>query len=158
MVIDIRRTILRKNLRAFILVLVFIALILLLLLTDLYYDQLFGLTNYHIAIIIAGLYILIILFNAFRQYNYIYYTDLGENIVLRYFSTGVMTHKKNSIEIPKTDFAGYEKKRWLFGYREKIVLKIRSPKGAASFAPVSLTALTSQEKQRIYESLDRIKH
>jgi hypothetical protein len=157
MVIDIQRTVLRKNLRAFILVLVFIFIILFLLLTGFYDDQLFGLTSYHLAIIIAGLYILIVLYNTLRQYNYIYYSDTRDTIILRYFSTGIMTHKKNSIELPKTDFAGYEKKRWLFGFREKVILRVKTPKGIANYPPVSFTALSKKEKQSIYQSLDRLK-
>ena|SRR4030042_2511735 len=157
MVIDIQRTILRKNLRAFILALVFILIILLLLLTYIYEDQLFGLTNYHLAIIIAGIYILYMLFNALRQYYYIYFSDTGDKIILRYFPTGVFTKKKNSIEVAKKEFAGYEKKRWLFGFREILILLVKTPRGVAKYPPVSLTALKKKEKESLYLALDRLK-
>jgi hypothetical protein len=154
MVIDIQRTILRKNLRAFILAIIFILLILVLLLTYLYENQFFGLTNYHLAIIIAGFYVLYMLFNALRQYYYVYFSDDHDKVILRYFPTGVFTHRKNSIEIPKRDFAGYEKKRWLFGYREKIILKVHTSRGTAKYPPVSLSALSRKEKGNLYQALD----
>ncbi|MBN1417083.1 MAG: hypothetical protein JW973_18445 [Bacteroidales bacterium] len=157
MVIDIQRTILRKNLRAFILAIVFVIIILLLLLTYIYEDQLFGLTNYHISIIIAGIYILYIVINALRQYHYIYFDDKGDKLVLRYFPTGAFTSKKNSIEIAKKDFAGYQKKIWLFGFREKMILLVNTRKGIAKYPPVSLTALKKKEKESLYQALDRLK-
>src|SRR4030066_135201 len=113
MEIDIQRTILKKNLRAFILAIIFVLIILLLVITYIYEDQLFVLTRYHLAIIIAGIYILYMLFNTLRQYYYVYFSDAGDKIVLRYFPTGVFTHKKNSIEIEKRDFIGFEREDWL---------------------------------------------
>ncbi|MBN2275463.1 MAG: hypothetical protein JXR41_07720 [Bacteroidales bacterium] len=157
MIIDIQRTILRKNLRAFILAIVFILIILLLLLTYLYEDQLFGLSNYHIAIIIAGIYVLYMLFNTLRQYYYVYFSDDNDKIILRYFPTSFFTHKKNAIEIPKKDFIGYEKKRWLFGFRENIILMVQTPRGIAKYPSVSLTALNKKEKESLYRALDRLK-
>ena len=158
MIIDIQRTILRKNLRAFILAIIFIIVILLLLLTYIYEDQLFGMLNYHLAIIIAGIYVAYMLFNALRQYYYVYFSDDNDKVILRYFPTGVFTHKKNSIEITKRDFAGYEKKKWLFGFRERITLMVHTPKGTAKYPSVSLSALNSKEKESLYRALDMIKH
>jgi hypothetical protein len=157
MIIDIQRTILRKNLRAFILALVFIFIIVILLLTSFYEDQLFGLTSYHLAIIIAGIYLLFMVYNTLRQYNYIYFSYSGDKLVLRYFSTGVFTHRKNSIEISRNDFAGYEKKTALFGFREKVILKVKTPRGIAKYPPVSFTALSRKEKRDIYSVLEMLK-
>jgi hypothetical protein len=157
MVIDIGRTILRKNLWAFVLAIVFILIIMVLLLTYIYEDQLFGITNYQIAIVIAGIYVVYMVFNALRKYYYVYFSDDNDKIILRYFPTGVFTHKKNSIEIAKRDFAGYEKKKWLFGFREKITLLVHTPKGTAKYPSVSLSALNRKEKENLYRALDILK-
>jgi len=158
MVIDIQRTILRKNLRAFIMAIVFVLVILLLLLTYIYEDQLFGLTNYHLAIIIAGSYVVYMLFNTLRRYYYVYFSDDNDKIIMRYFPTTMFTHKKNSIEIAKRDFAGYEKEKWLFGFRERITLMVHTPRGTAKYPSVSLSALTRKEKEILYKVLDMLKH
>ncbi len=157
MIINIRRTILKKNIRAFILALIFVTIIVVLLITNIYEDELFGLTSYHLAIIIAAIYILMVLFNALRQYNYIYFSDEGDTIILRYFPTGVFTNQKNSIEIGKKNFVDYEKKRWLFGFHEKVILSVNTPRGIAKYPPVSFTALSKAEKQKIYQALDKLK-
>ncbi len=157
MIINIRRTILRKNVRAFILALVFVTFIVVLLITNIVEDVLFGLTSYHLAIIIACIYIVIVLFNSLRQYNYIYFSDEGDTIILRYFPTGVFTNRKNSIEIGKKNFVDYERKKWLFGFREKIIILVNTPRGIAKYPPVSFTALSKTEKQKIYQALDKLK-
>jgi hypothetical protein len=157
MEIDIQRTILKKNLRAFILAILFVVFISLLLITYIYEDQLFGLTKYHLAIIFASIYVLYMLFNTLRQFHYIYFSDAGNKIILRYFPMGVFTYKKNSIEIGKSEFAGYEKKKVLFGFREKLILKVRTGRGLAKYPPVSVTALNQKEKENLYRALDRLK-
>ena len=158
MVIDIQRTIIRKNLRAFILAIIFMVIILLLLITYIYEDQLFGLTNYHLAIIIAGIYVFYMLFNMLRRYYYVYFSDDNAKVIMRYFPATAFTKKKNSIEIAKRDYAGYEKKKWLFGFRERIVLMVHTPRGTAKYPPVSLSALSRKEKESLYRALDKLKH
>jgi hypothetical protein len=157
MEIDIQRTILKKNLRAFILAIIFVVFISLLLITYIYEDQLFGLTKYHLAIIFSSVYVLYMLFNTLRQYHYIYFSDAGDRIVLRYFPMGVFTYKKNSIEIGKNEFAGYEKEEQLFGFREKLILKAKTGRGVAKYPPVSITALNPKEKKGLFQALDRLK-
>jgi hypothetical protein len=50
--------------------------------------------------------------NTFRSYNYIYFNDDSDKIVLRYFSPNIFTSKKNSIEMPK-GYLGYELQSFL---------------------------------------------
>jgi hypothetical protein len=157
MEIDIQRTILKKNLRAFIIAIVFVVLISLLLITYIYEDQLFGLTKYHLAIFFASVYVLYMVFNTLRQFHYVYFSDAGERIVLRYFPMGAFTYKKHSIEIGKSEFTGYEIKKQLFGLREKLILKAKTGKGLAKYPPVSISALTRKEKESLIRALDRLK-
>ena len=107
MTIDIRRTVIKKKLRSFFTTILVILIIVLVLFTNVYKEEIFKIDKVLLTVIIAALYILTILFNVIREYNYIYYSDDGEKIVFRYFSLSVFTQKKNSIEIPKRLFAGY---------------------------------------------------
>jgi hypothetical protein len=157
MEIDIQRTILKKNLRAFIIAIIFVVFITLLLITYIYEDQLFGLTKYHLAILFASVYVIYMLFNTLRQFHYIYFSDAGERIVLRYFPMGAFTYKKNAIEIGKNEFIGYEITKQLFGFREKLILKARTGKGVAKYPAVSITALNKKEKESLIQALDRLK-
>jgi len=94
MEINIQRTILKKYLQAFILAIVVVVFISILLITYLYEDQLFGLTKYHLVIIFASSYLLYIIFNALRQFHYIYFSDAGDRIVLRYFPSDCLPRKR----------------------------------------------------------------
>jgi hypothetical protein len=98
------------------------------------------------------------LFNTLRQFHYVYFSDAGERIVLRYFSMGAFIYKKHSIEIGKSEFIGYEMQKQLFGLREKLILKARTGKGLAKYPPVSITALTRKEKENLIQALDRLKN
>jgi hypothetical protein len=157
MEIDIQRTILKKYIRAFIFTVLIVVLISVLLITYLYEDQLFGLTKYHLSIIFASLYVLFMVLNILRQFHYIYFSDAGDRIILRYFPMGLFTSRKNSIEIGKNEFAGYEVKKQMFGLREKLILKAKTGKGLAKYPPVSISALDSKEKENLFKALDRLK-
>jgi hypothetical protein len=155
MTIDIRRTVIKKKLRSFFITILVILIIVLILFTDVYKEELLNIDKVLLTLITAGLYILTILFNVIRDFNYIYYNDEGEKIVLRYFSLSVFTQKKSSIEIPKRSFAGYRLEKSLIGLKKKIVLLQKQENRLARYPGVSITALNSEQKKNIIGSLDR---
>lgn len=157
MVIDIKKTILRQNISSFIATIVFIILIVVLLFVPFNKDLIRGVSNNLLALFAAMAYVLNALFRGFRNFNYIYFNDESDKIVLRYFSPNLFTTKKNSIEIPKREFAGYHLTGFFMGYRENLVLQRKSPKGTAAYPPVSITALTMQEKHDLLISLEKVK-
>jgi hypothetical protein len=69
---------------------------------------------------------------------------------------GAFTSKKSSIEIGKNEFAGYEIKKQLLGFREKLILKAKTGRGLAKYPPVSITALNLKEKKSLFQALDRL--
>ena len=77
--------------------------------------------------------------------------------MLRYFSPGLFTARKNSIEIPKKEFAGYEIESFFMRYREKVILMRKTGKGVAKYPPVSITALSHSERHDLLISLGKIK-
>jgi hypothetical protein len=155
MTIDIRRTVIKKKLRSFFTAILVILIIVLLLFTNVYKEEMFNIDKVLLTIIIASLYILSILFNVIRDYNYIYYNDEGEKIVFRYFSLSVFTQKKNSIEIPKRLFAGYKLKKSFIGLRENLILLQQLQNRIARYPAVSITALDSKQKKSIIDSLNK---
>jgi hypothetical protein len=152
MILDIKRTILRKNLSNFI-SLILLTLIIIGLLFIPARDLIKGLENSLLAIFCAIAYVIYSFYNAFRNYHYIYFNDESDKIVLRYFSPNIFTSKKNSIEIPKKDFAGFVIDSFFLRYREKITLLRRTGKGIAKYPPVSLTALGAHERDLLLHAL-----
>jgi hypothetical protein len=153
MILDIKRTILRKNLSSFITVVIVALMIIGLLLLPIrnIFTQI---ENSLLAVFVAIAYVIYSVYNTLRNYNYIYYSDESEKIVLRYFSPNIFTSKKNSIEIPKKEFAGYILKSFFIRYRETIRLLRRTGKGIAKYPPVSITALDGHERDMLLHALD----
>jgi len=156
MIIDIKRTIIRKNLSNFITVII-VTLVILCLLIIPFNDLIKGIENSLLAVFTAIAYVIYSIYNSFRNYNYIYFNDESDKILLRYFSPNIFTSKKNSIEIPKKDFAGYVLNSFFMRYREKITLLKRTGKGLAKYPPVSITALDAHERDMLLHALNELK-
>jgi len=110
-----------------------------------------------ITVAITTTYILIIFWPAIRQYKYIYFTDDGRSVVLRWYTIGLMSGESKSIEIPKEYFAGYEITRKLSGLYCYITLYQIFQNRKGSYPPVSISALGSKEIKKITEALDSYK-
>ncbi|MBN2610740.1 MAG: hypothetical protein JXB00_04210 [Bacteroidales bacterium] len=153
MIIDIRKTVLRRNVRSFFTTIIFLVAIAMFLVSDLLSYEIMGVKKYNYAIALAAVYIGLVFYNAFRNYHYIYYNDEGEKIILRFFSLGYFTRKKSSIELRRKDFAGFMVEKEFFGLRENLVIFQKTANRAAKYPPVSLTALTKDEKSKMLGSL-----
>ena len=157
MIIDIKKTILRRNLANFI-VLIILAVVMVGLLTIPFRrDIIKGIDNNLLAVFFAAAYVINAFYQSFRNYNYIYFSDESDKIILRYFSPNIFTSKKNSIEIPKKEFAGYVLDSFFMRYREKITLLRQTNKGVAKYPPVSITALSIDERHMLLFVLDQLR-
>ena len=115
----------------------------------------FGLSRNEIAILIFTMFLLFFIFHFIRNHNYIYFSDTGNKLILRYFSLRPLEDKKNSIEISKNQLYKYEIKRSMLGLNKSVILYSRTPGGIAKYPPVSITALTNSDERKILESLQR---
>jgi hypothetical protein len=157
MIIDIKRTILRKTLSKFIVLIIMAILLCLLLFIPFQRNFIKGIDNKLLGIFVASAYVIWAFYESFRNYNYLYFNDESDKLVLRFFAPNFFTSKKNSIEIPKKEFAGYTLQSFFMGYREKIVLSRRTSRGIASYPPVSITALSNSEKNSLLLTLEKVK-
>ena len=107
-------------------------------------------------LIITGCYIFVFFIPMILNYQYIYFSDDGNNIVFRYFIAGIIGGKKNSIEINKNTFAGYTLEKKLFGLDQSITLYQKLKEGQAKYPPVHISALTREERQKIFRSLNSL--
>jgi uncharacterized membrane protein YbhN (UPF0104 family) len=157
MIIDIKRTILRKSLSKFIVLIILVLSLCLLLFIPFQRNFIKNVDNSLLALFIAAAYIIYVVYETFRNYNYLYFNDESDKLVLRFFAPNFFTSKKNSIEIPKREFAGYTIQSFFMGYRENITLMRRTSKGIANYPPVSLTALNNNEKNNLLLTLEKLK-
>jgi len=157
MIIDIEKTIILKTKGKFIALIILVVVICGLLFLPFRKNLISGLDNNLLAIFVAGSYVIYAFYETFRNYNYIYFNDESDRIVLRYFSTALFTKTKNSIEIPKREFAGYKLSSFFMRYREKVVLFRKTSKGVAKYPPVSLTALNGDQRESLLASLNKFR-
>ena len=118
-------------------------------------DPDFWLTEYHVIILLALIYLGISFFNAGKMPYFISYNDHGEMIVLRYYSLSLFNSKKNSIEIPKAQFVKYELIPFFFGRHNKLVLFQNFRSKVVPYPPISLSALDEDDRDRILASLQK---
>ncbi|HUS85777.1 MAG TPA: hypothetical protein VMW76_00945 [Bacteroidales bacterium] len=89
------------------------------------------------------------------RYKYIYFSDIGPRIILRYYSVGLFRGKRNSVEIPKKDFAGYRMERSCLGLVGSLILQQRIDRRVAQYPPVYITSLSRKEIKKMIVVLDQ---
>ncbi len=113
------------------------------------------LTEYHLIIFIAVVYVVINIVNSRKLPYFVSYSDHGEMIVMRYYPLSLFNSKKHSIEIPKQQFVKYELKPFFFGRHHKIILYQHFRNKVVAYPPISLSALEEEDRARIIASLQK---
>jgi hypothetical protein len=115
---------------------------------------LLGISSAIWTIFFSAVFLFIIFSPVILQYHYIFYSDEGNEIIFRYFSSGVVEGKKNSVEINKKTFTGFTLEKKFFGLVQSIVLYQRLKEGVAKYPPVSISALKRKEREKLLSSLN----
>ena len=155
MVLQNRKTAIMVRFRTFILTIIFVCLITIIYTTRLLDTPLFGLHKNYITAILVGIFILILLIQYFLNLSFISYSDKGPNLVIRYYSLRIFSSKKNSIEIPKSEFVRFEVIKTSLGMKRELYLYQRVRSGIAKYPPIPITSLTKEERTTIHDSLSR---
>ena len=86
--------------------------------------------------------------------SYIYFSDNGEKIILRFYRVSALNRKKHSVEIPKNQFIKYEIRRFFPG-RESIILYRSMPEGIARYPEISLSIVSRTDREKIKRALNQ---
>jgi hypothetical protein len=89
----------------------------------------------------------------FLNYQYVSFSDDNDKIIFRYFTSGFVSGKKNSVEIDKRSFSGYSVKSSFFGLIKSIILYQKFAEGEAKYPPIYLSALSHEERAKVIRSL-----
>jgi len=152
MTIDNGKTIIRLRLNVFIATVLFIIYLFFAYFGKSLKFPLFGLTDTQCTLILIGIYLIVAFYPLFLRYNYIYFSDDGPSILLRYYTVGLIKGKKRSIEIPKKSFMGYRSSGFFFTKRIALIQKL--DKRTAVYPDVYITSLSSSERSKLYNMLD----
>ena len=153
--IDNQKNTYRIWLRRLIIAIVFTLAIVVLILIPWFDSPDLWLTEYHLIIFIALLYVAINIINSRRFPYFVSYSDHGEMIVMRYYPLSLFNSKKHSIEIPKQQFVKYELKPFFFGRHQRIILYQHFRNKVVAYPPISLSALEEDDRNRIIASLQK---
>ena len=154
MTLDNSKTIISLRIKLFGATVVFLAYILLAYVAKLIKYPLLGMSDTAWTLILVGIFLLIAFLPMFLNYQFIFFSDEGENIVIRYFTTGVVGGKKNSVEINKKTFSGYKIESSLFGLKQSITLFQQLKEGVAKYPPIYISALNREERAKVLRSLN----
>ncbi len=154
MILDTKKRVILIQLRRLFTLLGFIAIILAIILLGKLPNTFLGFNKYHWAIIIGLVYGLVLIVDSLFDFQYIQYNDESNMLVLRYYSLRYANKKKNSIEIPKSDFISFAYKGSLLGIKKNLVLRRYFKDIEAKYPPVSLSILSKQELAALLYSLN----
>ena len=154
MTIDNSRTIIRMRIRLFFALVVLIGFLILAYFAKVISFPLLGMSDTVWILILVGINLLIAFLPMILNYQYIFFSDDGEKIVIRYFMAGIVGGKKNSVEIDKGSFAGYKVEKKLFGLIRSLILYQQFREGSAKYPPVYISALSGEERNKIIRSLN----
>jgi hypothetical protein len=113
-----------------------------------------GVDKTALTILLSAIFLMIIIIPQMLNYQYIYFSDEGDSIIFRYYSAGIITGNKNSVEINKRSFSGFRIDKKFFGLVESITLYQNLKEGIAKYPPIYLNALKRADKARIIKSLN----
>lgn len=153
MTFDNTRTIISLRIRIFIATVLLLGYIVLAYLIEIIKFPLLGMSDTIWTVILVSIYLVLAFYPMALNYQYIYYSDDGDYIIFRYFTTGIVSGKKNSIEISKSSFAGYKKESAFFGLDKSLILYQQMAEGVAKYPPVYISILTRKERAKVLNSL-----
>ncbi len=110
-------------------------------------------TRTAVAVPVTLLYIYFAVGPAILRHHYIYYSDDGDRIILRFYSAGFSRGMPRSIEIVKRDFRGYSVSTSFGGLIPSLILYEKRRGKVAKYPPVPLSAVQRKIRVKIYESL-----
>ncbi len=158
MTFDNGKTIIRLRIRLFI-----ATLLMLVYVYVVYYGKqlrfpVFGIEESLATLVLTAAYLLLAFLPLLLKYKYIYFSDDGSSIIFRYYSVGLFSGSKNSVEIPKEEFMAYKIKKNLPGLVSSILLYRRMKNTVASYSPIYISSLSKKEIKKIQTALNKYKH
>ncbi len=153
MTFDNSKTIINLRIAFFLATILLLAYIALTYVARLIKFPLLGMSDTVVTLILVFIWFVLTFTPMFLNYQFIFFSDEGEKIIFRYFSTGLISGKKNSVEINKRTFSGYKIESRFFGLIQSITLFQRFNEGVAKYPPVYISALSKEEKAKVLMTL-----
>jgi hypothetical protein len=125
---------------------------------DYFQKPVFGLDKSVYLIGLGIVYIILIIINAMLKHDFVFYGDVGDKVIMRYYPIRIFNRKKHSIEIPKSKFVKYDTEKFFFGMKERLFLYQKTQNGIARYPGISLSAVDKADIEKIKKSLQQYMH
>jgi hypothetical protein len=112
-----------------------------------------GMTDTFWTVLLVSVWVILTFMPMLLNYQYVAYSDDGDKIIFRYYTSGFVSGKKNSVEIDKRSFSGYSLNSRFFGLIQSIILYQKFYEGEAKYPPIFISALSREEKSKVIRSL-----
>ena len=155
MTFDNSRTIISVRIKLFVYTVLFITFLVLTYFAKMIDYPLLGMTEKTLTLVVTAIYALLFFLPVILSYQFIYYSDDGDYIILRYFSAGIVGGRKNSVEIDKRTFSGYKIDSKLFNLSTSITLFQKINDAVAKYPPVYISALNRDQREKLLRSLNK---
>ncbi len=103
-------------------------------------------------LILGSVTLLVYLIMLLKKLHYFGLNIENNTLIIRFYNPHPFISNYKQIKIPLEEYDGYELKKHLFG--QEIIFKIRRGKQTGKYPPVSITALSKDQKQQLFEILD----
>jgi len=154
MTFDNSKTIIGVRIKLFAATVLFLVYVALAYAAKLIKFPLFGLSDTAWTLILVAIYLVVAFLPMVLNYQFVFFSDEGEKLIIRYFTSGIIGGRKNSVEISKRAFAGYKTESKYFGLVKSIILLQQMGQGVAKYPPIYITALSKEQRARLYASLN----
>jgi hypothetical protein len=151
MIFDNRDTVIKLNKRRYILVILYITLMSILFFSGLLEEKLKAI----LAISFSLIYIIYNIIAYHINFCYFSFRDDTEQLNFRWVSMRTFDNKKKAINIKTNDFVGFKFEKLFFGYKQNLILTIKTKKGIANYPPISISALSKKHKDMLKQSLNQ---
>lgn len=153
MTFDNSKSIIKVRIRLFAVTVILITYLILAYAAEMIKFPLLGLDDTVWTVFLSGLWLILILIPLFLNYQYVFFSDDTEKIIIRYFNAGIIGGRKNSVEIDKRSLAGYKSETKYFGLVTSIIFFQKFSEGVAKYPPVYISALSQTEKAKLFKAL-----
>ncbi len=153
---DNKNKVLKLNMRRYIVLLFFTTIIGLLVFTRLLNNPVWVIDKTTAILITIVAYLIYIIITCIINYQYIFYSDEGAKIILKFVSLRPFDNKRNAIEISKGNYYGYKIHKSFLNLKEEIIFLVQTPNGVAKYPPVSIVALTPKQKKLLIYSVNQL--
>ena len=155
MVFDNKKTVVRIYLWKMIQAIVTVVLLIGIMVSGWFEKDVLGVSKYQWVILFTLLYLVMVVFARLRKLNYIYFSDEGDKILIRYYPIHPLVQKKKAIQIPKIGMAEYDITSSAMGLKKTIILRQKVKGKIATYPPIGITALSRTEIDLLEKHLDK---